>query len=388
VADSASTIKVALASEETFAALQEPWSGLLARSPAASPMLTWEWVYSWWEAYREHEVSRTFYLLIARDGRDELKGVLPLVLRSARSLGVTVSRLEFMGTGEPFDDETCSEFLDALVDPDSCDAVLQAFADYLASDPSWDEILWRDVADSSPGAAAQRMALLLDRSAGSSVRHTKAGACPRILLPESWDAYMGQLTPKRAKRIAYERRRLGRDHDVRFRVAKGADASESLADFRDLHQSLWQSRGKKGCFSSSVFDRFLTSYTQQAWESGNVRVCCLDVDGEPLAVFYAMSHGKGLYYYNSGVVPDRFERYSLGNIALGHMIEYAIEQGYREFHFFKGNPASYKQHWASGSVGVSDILIRRGRPHMLLLEGFERGRRVIRAVRNRKQGNS
>jgi CelD/BcsL family acetyltransferase involved in cellulose biosynthesis len=112
------------------------------------------------------------------------------------------------------------------------------------------------------------------------------------------------------------------------------------------------------------------------------------VDGEPLAVFYAMSHGKGLYYYNSGVVPDRFERYSLGNIALGHMIEYAIEQGYREFHFFKGNPASYKQHWASGSVGVSDILIRRGRPHMLLLEGFERGRRVIRAVRNRKQGNS
>src|SRR5262245_4759093 len=78
---------------QAFHGLRDEWTALLADSSAASPFLTWEWLYAWWTHLRD---ARALHLLTARCG-GRLVGVAPLSV--ARGRFSWPSRLEFLGIG-------------------------------------------------------------------------------------------------------------------------------------------------------------------------------------------------------------------------------------------------------------------------------------------------
>jgi CelD/BcsL family acetyltransferase involved in cellulose biosynthesis len=343
---------------EEFGRLQGAWSDLLSRAPGAGPMLTWEWTYSWWEAYRNWKAARALYVLAAyRDGL--LEGVAPLVLRPWREAGLSFRRLEFMGTGEPEADETCSEFLDVVAAADAEEEVAEAFAEHLLRDAAWDELVLRDVRADEPTGAARLQAALQRRGkvAAESFGHAR---CPYIPLPASWDAYLAGLSRNSRRIIRYKRRQLLAAAAAEFVSVERADELQAVFPrFASLHRERWQAEHRAGCLASPVFGEFLAKVSGRLAEAGRLRISYLTLNGEMAAAYYLLKHGDRLYYYNSGMAVDRFGEHSPGSVCLGFIIEEAIRQGLREFHFMKGGADSYKFHWTSSVVPVLSLRVRR-----------------------------
>ena len=371
---------------EEFAELRDDWNRLLWRSPARSPMLTWEWMFTWWECYEKCKVVRELYVLTARLKDRTLVGIAPLVLRPFPTNGIRTLRLEFLGTGEASEDETCSEFLDLIVDPQYKQEVIDAFTENLVSDRRWDEIVLRDILTGEGDTQVEKLAGCLAAKTSIYAKKFGAGQCPRNVLPGTWDEYLSSLTAKRAKRIEYERRHLRSAASVEFTSARDVENIRAMMpDFIRLHQKLWESRGKPGCFASAVFGTFIEKVSERLAENGHVQISSLMVDGKTVTVFYLFSYEDALYYYNSGTEPEQYREYSPGNITISHIIEEAIQNKLSEFHFFKASEGSYKYHWTDESVPVCSFLIRRKNIKHYLLLTLEKGRQCLKALKKEEE---
>ncbi len=363
---------------DEFAGMREEWNGLLSRADCRSPMLTWEWMFTWWEHYG---AGRELYVMTARLPGGWLVGVAPFVLREAVEFRMKFNRIEFIGTGEPEEDETCSEFLDVIVDPSHITEVSEAFVGELAGDDRWGELLVKDVRNN---AVVRKLCDSLVGTGGCHVRPVSCDHCPRIELPATWEQYLDSITPKRAERIAYERRRLEREHKVEFKSSRDVAAiSDAYQHFVRLHQERWVSAGKTGCFGSEAFSRFLLRVTERLSEKGKLQVSCLMVGDEVVAAYYLFRHADSVYYYNSGVVVDRYSKMSVGNVTLGFIIQEAIENGCEEFHFFKGAVGSYKSHWTEQAVKLISFVVARKSIGQNVVAAIRKGRSVAGGIRDK-----
>jgi CelD/BcsL family acetyltransferase involved in cellulose biosynthesis len=339
--------------------LREEWNGLLARSRADGPMLTWEWVFSWWEAYRDYGVHRELYVLEARQS-DRLVGIAPFVRRPARQFGLPLTRIEFVGTGEDEADETCSEYLDAIVDRDHQTEAAQSFAEYLLEDRRWDEIVCRDVRQDCQSVAQLMREALQTAETELHIEEFGGARCPVAILPKSWDEYLSGLSSNSRRLLRHKRREALAEAKVEFATASTAeDLTPAFGEFVRLHQQRWRVERKRGCFDSPAFSRFMELLCPRLAASGGVEISSLTMHGDVAVVYFLLKHENRLYYYNSGMDMERWAQFSPGSVCLGYIIEDAIRRGIAEFHFLKGGGGSYKYHWTHDAVPVSSLLVRR-----------------------------
>ena len=357
---SGEAIRVERVGTEPFARMRGEWNDLVAASAASGPMLTWEWMFSWWEAYERHRVTRELAVLLVRDAQSRLLGIAPFVRRPVSCFGVRLRRLEFLGTGEDEADETCSEFLDVMADPERNGAVVEALADRLASDDGWDEIVCRDVRADRPSIARDLAEALRRRVSGLDVTEFGHARCPFITLPATWDEYLSRLSGNSRRLVRAKRRHAVTTGGGQFASAEtGADIRATYPEFKRLHQQRWRAEHRPGCFASGVFDAFLDKVTERLAESGGVRIACFRIRGDMAAAYYLLRYGKGLYYYNSGMDTEKHGEFSPGSVCQGYIIEEAIRAGLAEYHFLKGGARSYKYHWTAETVPVVSLRIRK-----------------------------
>jgi len=359
-AESGMKITVRQVSPEDFGAMREEWTALLASAANPGPMLTWEWMYSWWEAYRSADTPRQLKLLAARSMDGSLLGLAPLVARDWRVAGIVTRRWEFIGTGERESDETCSEFLDFVVAQGAEEVAAAAWAQWLLATGGWDEIVLRDVRSDHPTAVRRLAAALRAQDARLQIEEFSHARCPYIALPASWDDYLARLSRNSRRLLRYKRRQLLAQHDVEYRSFETPeDVARLMGEFAELHQRRWRADGRSGCFASEVFNDFMLRLTPRLAACGGVRIACLTIDGEPASAYYLLKFRDRLYYYNSGMAVDKFGAYSPGSVCQGYILEEAIQQGLREYHFFKGGGGSYKYHWTETAVPVFSLRIQR-----------------------------
>jgi CelD/BcsL family acetyltransferase involved in cellulose biosynthesis len=108
---------------QAFAALEQEWDDLFHNCPRATPYQSWDWLYSWWEAYGEDYDLR---LITVRGEDGLLVGLIPLMLERSAGFG----RLLFIGGWQ-------SDFLDVLVRRDWEDRVCEAGAGILRQLDDW-----------------------------------------------------------------------------------------------------------------------------------------------------------------------------------------------------------------------------------------------------------
>ena len=369
-------------SEAEFASMREAWNELLARTPHDTPMLTWEWMFTWWEQYRASKLTRELYVLAAHDTDRRLVGIAPFVRRPAKSFGVPLRRMEFIGTGEAEEDETCSEYLDWIVEPTLADDVAHAIAGFILEDGGWDEIVCRDRRTDIPSPTQRLKSQAGVR--GFFVAEFGSARCPHIVLPESWESYLSTLSRNSRRLVRYKRRRLLEAADVRFRSTRIQEEIEQrFPKLVELHQERWRGQGKSGCFASPVFRAFLQKAAARLAERSAVQLSWLEADGEVVAAYCLLRQSDKLFYYTSGVGIDRFEEHSPGQVCQGFIIEEAIKERMAEYHFFKGGEDSYKYHWTDAAVPVSSLRIRRQGWRHSACQTFEHAWEAARVVRNR-----
>lgn len=308
--------------------LKATWNELAA----GVPFLQYEWLESWWQAYRTGRDE--LYLLAVKDEAGRLVGLTPWYLNTSTMNGKV---LRFLGSGQ-----VCSDYMSLLTQPGCERAVAEQVGAYLGDRKGdWDLLELEGV--DAEDIAAQALAQELDRR-GHHV-HRRAGLnCWRVELPETWDAYLKQLSKSRRERVRQLQRRV---FDTGRAVARLADSPESyqrgLEVLVDLHQKRRTSQGDRGCFASDRFSTFLREAGRRFLETDQLRLQWIELEGKPIAVEFDIAGGDTLYYYQSGIDPAA-ENERPGWLSVMSALRRAVEQGYRAMDFLRGDEP-YKSSW-------------------------------------------
>jgi CelD/BcsL family acetyltransferase involved in cellulose biosynthesis len=314
-------------------ALADEWRALHAAAPA-TPFQSWEWASAWWTHRRRGEL----WLLGARAG-DRLVALLPLLLVRVGPL----RRLAFLGAPD-------ADYQDLLALPEHASAARDAFFAWLTSRGGWDVIDLTDVPRASPLAA------LTAPSQSVRVTVTPHRVCPYVLLDGDWRAAAGK---RLRTRLRQQERRLKRDFDVAFDLARGDDLPPALDDLFWLHNRRWQRRGLRGAFARPSVRRFHREVARRFDARGWLRLHRLRTDGKTRAVFYCFADAQRVYYYLSGF-DLVLARYSPGAVLMGHAVAAAHEGGARVFDLLRGDE-SYKREWGARDDATVRIVLSRRR---------------------------
>ena len=296
------------------------------------------WLHSWWNHYRP---VGDLYVLQVTDSHGQIVGLAPwFVARSLRQGRV----LRPLGCGE-----VCSDYLGILATADHEPQVAAALARWLTEAASgkhdaadrWDllDLVSVDNGDSLIARFVRELA-----EAGNHVHRLPAANCWRVNLPDSWDAYLAQLSKPHRKVVRRTDRQWFESGKARLQYVRTQEQLHRVMDVLiDLHQRRQTGLGKPGCFASSAFSGFLREAAERMLSEQTLRLYWLELDGQPIAAEYQMIGGDTTYAYLAGIDPDRLD------VSPGHMLQVAnlkdvIGEGQRAFDFLRGDEA-YKLRW-------------------------------------------
>jgi len=187
--------------------------------------------------------------------------------------------------------------------------------------------------------------------AGSVLRHLPEGqriesageVCPVLELGgKSFDSY---APAEQLEKLHYYRRRARKLGTVIFQKATGSDAEQLLQELFRLHHIRWTRKGESGVLQDDLTRQFHLQAALQFAETGFLRLYALKLNGQVIAVLYALADSQATYFYLSGFDPE-FEKLSPGTLLIGHAIEEALSERHRTFNFLRGREP-YKYRWGA-----------------------------------------
>ncbi len=346
-------------------ALEMPWNILAA----GEPMRSWNWLATWWKHYGDTE-DRELHVLAIYDepdgdaGDGTLLGIAPWYIEHRPLHG---SVLRPLGDGH-----VCTDHLSLLCRPDSVATVAATIADYLtANDDAWDRLELVSIDDGDDAITTLAGEL---EARDALVSCSRAGNCWVIDLPQSWDAYLEEVSAshRRQLRKVVERKIESGRSRVHL-VTNPAELDEAWQILVDLHQRRRKDLGDDGCFSSPQFSQFHRELVDQLLAACQLRMSWTELDGKPFTAEYHFSGPDTVYTYQSGMDTDRLGE-APGRLAYVLTIRRAIEDGFQHLDFLRGDER-YKSHFRAQARGTFDYHIFPNRPlarlrgHVLLAAG-------------------
>ena len=362
------------------------WRELLSRSGSDEPMLSPDWLLPWWRKFGG-EGGRELRVGVAYRG-DVLVGLVPLLARwHWYALGIPFRRLELLGTGEPEQDEVCSEYLDVIAERGVEEELIASLADALTRGVfgSWDELVLGGMNGTSalPGLLA---AELRRRDAPSSLEEIDVARF--IPLPATWEAYLQGL-PATSRYLVNRSLRdfesWAGDGFELHTVTSRAELALGRRVLLALHGSRW---GEEGAFASPRFDAFHEEVMPALLDRGALDLSWMCARGEPVAALYNLRWRGKIYSYQCGRRLDVPREIRPGIVMHAHAIRGAIEAGMREYDFL-GGASQYKRKLAPAMRPLVRLrAVRRGLRETArqVAEGMTAAARLGRAmVRERVQ---
>jgi CelD/BcsL family acetyltransferase involved in cellulose biosynthesis len=318
-----------------FTALGSEWNSLLFASDAASPFLTWEWLHSWW---RHLSGSSRLRMLTVRAG-GELIAIAPFRLTT----GVARLRcLDMLGTGE-----AGSDYLDVIIRAGWEAESLEALQRFVISQDTALRLMHLGTS-----AAAERLALALDRRGWTTV-NTAGGTCPYIpLAGHTWDSYLATLGASHRANVRRRLRALEQKFEVRFqRVTGERERLEALEQLAHYHVRRFDEGGT--AFRTAPLRAFHDEATRRLLDRGWLRMFTLRINDAPVGVMYGFLFNRTFYFYQHGF-DDRYQQYSIGLVLMARSIRAAIEEGAGAFDMLWGIEP-YKFLWARKTRELRNI---------------------------------
>lgn len=334
------------------------WRELLSRSGSDEPMLSPDWLLPWWRRFGG-EGGRELRVGVAYRG-EVLVGLVPLLARwHWYALGIPFRRLELLGTGEPEEDEVCSEYLNVVAERGAEAELLASLAEALARGVfgSWDELVLGGM-DGTSALPGQLAIELRRRDAISSLE--PLGVAPFIPLPATWEAYLQGLSATSRYLVNRSLRDFDRWagdgfelHQVRSRAELALGRGVLLA----LHDHRW---GDGGAFGSPRFNAFHEEVMPALLDRGALDLSWICARGEPVAALYNVRWRGKVYSYQCGRRLDVPREVRPGIVIHAHAIRRAIGAGMREYDFL-GGASQYKRKLAPATRPLVRLrAVRRG----------------------------
>jgi len=317
--------------------LRPRWDQLLCEFRGATTFSSWEWLVPWWRAFGER---RQLLVLAFLNESSRLVGLAPLCVEKQKVMPlVALQGIRFWGDGSGDSDN-----LDFPVGAGYEDEVAGALLDYLAKETRrWDYCELNTMPEDS--AVGHCLLRHLRHRSWVTYRHEQTGSA--ILLPGTWEAYLGQLSAKERGKVAYRRKLLEKKYETRFyKCEDQAQLGICLDTLYGLHQKRWQSTGEPGSFASAARRQFYSEMAALLLARGCLEFWLLDLDGKPVAAQFGFCFNRIFFSLQEGYDP-LYSRDSVGYVLRAHVIRHLIAAGVRRYDFLAGEAAS-KARWDAG----------------------------------------
>jgi CelD/BcsL family acetyltransferase involved in cellulose biosynthesis/protein-tyrosine-phosphatase/predicted ATP-grasp superfamily ATP-dependent carboligase len=317
---------------------------------------------SWWEAFSS---GKNAWILCAYDS-DELVGLAPLFYSHENSLD---NRRVLTWIG--IDHSDYHVFVAKHGDPGIVDALLDAIFERaparlrieLPGVPQFSS-LWASLA----ARAARRSAAVF------VLGHT---SCPWMSLTSA-DSDVIRLFAKRSLRRS--ERRLQKQFDVSFERLKTRESIEqSLDALFDCHRRRWEETAYPSLFSRQENRTFFRLLARRMDPLLELHYTELKVDGRSAAQHFGFVSGNSVLWYKPAFERE-LARYSPGDMLLGRLLRMAVNEGFQEFDFTRGEEA-FKRRFASRTIYLADFVLTPGIRHRVATRGYLLARGAVRGMR-------
>jgi CelD/BcsL family acetyltransferase involved in cellulose biosynthesis len=235
--------------------------------------------------------------------------------------------------------------------------VCQAFLSAIADESALHLVELTDIPDESP--LLEELETAVAEIGWRTQQWPAHKLCPVIDLPASWDDFMANLSRSVQKNYQYYRRRLQGQGAFLEIISNQAEMPEALAEFTRLHNSRRHQKQQKGIFSTSARKLFYKEMLQRFTAAGWVELAFLKVVDERVAGVCQFNYGNSIYYYQTGY-DVTWEKYSVGFVLNGLLIERAIGAGRSCFEFLRGEEQYKYRLGATRNRYLRDIYLKRG----------------------------
>jgi CelD/BcsL family acetyltransferase involved in cellulose biosynthesis len=334
-------------------ALKADWNALLAESVNHVPFLRYEYLYHWWQSRGGGEwPPESSLAIVTASENGHLAGIAPLF----RAEHAGRPALLLLGSIE------VSDYLDLIVRPADLTAFLDGLLPFLAESlTGWQALDLYNLLDSSPSLAALRDAA---SARGWGFQREQLQHSPFIPLPGDWETYLAGIDKKQRHEIRRKMRRA-EESSVPVNWSITRDPAELEADMESF-LALMSQDPEKAAFLTPAMRAHMRATMRCAFEEGCLQLAFLNIDGQRAAGYLNFHYLDRLWIYNSGL--DRsFSEYSPGWVLLGELLQWANQNGVREFDFMRGDE-EYKYRF-----GAVDRFVMRA----TLLPRLERERATI-----------
>ncbi|MFL2640101.1 MAG: GNAT family N-acetyltransferase [Dehalococcoidia bacterium] len=304
---------------ESMETVVDEWDSLIESNLTANIFDSFEWQQSTVLACCESIIGHE--ILTVRDiDTKQLKAVVPLSIND--------------GTASFLSDYNTTDFQDLIIETPTKENTWHQIVDYLFKQ-GVDTIDLTSIRDSSNTVNE------IKNLNQWNVEVSDWDVDPYISLPSSWDQFLINLRKKDRHELKRKFRRLENSGEISYTLFDNqtGDLDTALDHFLNL---MAQSKEEKAVFLNEERKHFLRILTRSMSQKNMLRLFFLEIDGVKVSTTMSFAHNNKLYLYNSGY-DQEYRSLSVGLLLKAQNIRYAIEAGFTEFDFLRGNE-SYKYH--------------------------------------------
>jgi CelD/BcsL family acetyltransferase involved in cellulose biosynthesis len=310
------------------------WAGLAEQCAEQIPFVTPAWQRLWLSHF---QADKRVQILTIRDG-ERLVAVAPM-LRSD-------SEAEFVGH------HSICDYLDIVVAQGFEHSTITTLLQHMKAE-GVTRLDLRGLREDSPVLPA-----ILATCAGAGFAATKEheALSPRVLLPSTWDDYLGTLSKKDRHEMRRKMRRLETAGDIEMKIVTTADEAAPLLDTL-FHLMRISNHHKEEFLDRPGMADFFREMTAVMADAGMLRLYSLTLDGHDVAMVHNLDVGGTLYMYNSGYDPA-LSHYAVGLMSKALLIRDAVESGHICVDFMRGDE-SYKYDLGGKDRQVYRVVLTR-----------------------------
>jgi CelD/BcsL family acetyltransferase involved in cellulose biosynthesis len=338
-------------SEKEFLDVKHEWNSLLEKSVTNEVFLLWEWMYSWWEVFKD--ASRELYLLRGKNPMGETIGIAPFYLQKQTLFGTHKRNIiRFCSSLETYPDH-----LDIIAMKEYEHLFSEAVLKYLIqNDKDWDLIKLDGVHENS--ILKKYLTSTPTKGKGLIMTSTPDSKCPYLVIDKSFEDYLRSFSPKKRQTLLRKRRILLEREKAIFKTVRCDEEPEKyILELFALHGERARQKGIRTTFSGENIYTFHNKVIHSLLKDSKVVLAFLYKGVNPLVSYYCIKHNKKVYYYQAGLSQEG-EKRSAGTVLFSLLLEDAFEERYKEFDFLRGSE-EYKYFWTKNYRENYSITLRK-----------------------------
>jgi CelD/BcsL family acetyltransferase involved in cellulose biosynthesis len=315
------------------------------------PFALYQWHLTWCRHFLNRNPRRDdrplFYVL--HDGAAECVAIIPFIVSRRRVGPLSFVYLRLLGT-----EQVLTEIRAPLVESGYEYLVVRAVRDSLANDVDWDWIHWTGIGGSFDEALR----------IGSTLQRQPSTPYYVLDLAPTWEEFRHGLKRNIRESLRHCYNSLKRD-GLQFElqvITEPAGVRAELDRFLELHAlraNLKNTVIHPNRFASPLERGFLRAVCERLSENGALRLFCLRIGAETVAMQIGFVVRNSLYLYYSGYDPQ-WSWYGVMTTTMAEAIKYAIAHGLKTVNLSPGNVV-FKTRWGPRELQYTSAYEQRDR---------------------------